>query len=70
MVLEERAPLITIACPKEPAQDLAKGPMGAIYGSQVPPLHPRSPKSQASVLPCKRQGPRKELGAVTLVAID
>lgn len=38
MVLEERALLITIACPKEPAQDLDKGPIGAICGSQVSPF--------------------------------
>lgn len=72
MVLKERehAPLLTIACPKDPAGDLAKGQVGASYGSQLLPLHPGSPKSQASVLPCKRQGPRKQLGAVTLLATE
>lgn len=72
-VLKERehAPLLTIACPTEPAADLAKGPTGTSYGSQLLPLHhPGSLKSQAAVLPCKRQGPRKQLGAVTMLAIE
>lgn len=66
----KRAPLLTTACPKEPAEDFAKGPTGASYRSQLLPLHPGSPKSQASVLPCKTRGPRKQLGAVTLLAIQ
>lgn len=39
--------------------NLAKCPTGASYRSQLLPLLPGSPKSQASVLPCKKQGQRK-----------
>lgn len=53
MALKERehAPLLTISCPKEPAGELAKGPVGVSYGSQLLLLHPGSPKPQASALP-------------------
>lgn len=72
MVLKERerAPLLIIACPRDPAGHLAKGPMGANYGSQLLPLHPGSPKSQTSEPPRKRQGPRKQLRAATLLSAE
>ena len=69
----ERKGACTIAyyCPSQGASRAAcQIPMGASYRSQLLPLHPGSPNSQGSVLPCEWQGPRKQPGAVTLLATE
>lgn len=67
---KEHAPLLTTAHSKKPAGEVAKGPVGASYGSQLLPLRSGLPKSQARVWLCKRQWPRKQFEAFTLLAVD
>lgn len=68
MILKERenAPVLPIACPGSQGGNLAKHPPGASYRFQLLPVLRGSPKSQAFVMPCKRQGQRK----VCLLAIE
>lgn len=53
------APALPIACPGSQGGNLAKCPWGASCRSPLLPFLPGSSKSQASLLPCKRQGQRK-----------